>query len=148
VYLAGPITGVSYDAATEWREYARQKLAPDIETFSPLRGKDYLVGVNAIEEKLVANHTRSTDRAITTTSRFDATSRDLMLVNLLGAKTVTIGTMVEMGWADEAGKPVVLVMEPGNIHDNAIVRGLPGYITSSLDDALNTVRGVLLSRGK
>jgi hypothetical protein len=45
VYLAGPITGLTYEGATEWRNVAAEKLDSDkIETLSPLRGKNYLLG--------------------------------------------------------------------------------------------------------
>jgi hypothetical protein len=35
-----------------------------------------------------------------TRDRFDATRCDVLLVNLLGAERVSIGTMMEVAWAD------------------------------------------------
>lgn len=44
VYLAGPISGQSYDGATSWREEAKEELSSwsDIIGYSPMRGKTYL----------------------------------------------------------------------------------------------------------
>ena len=43
VYLAGPITGVDYGSCTDWRKYAKSKLAEDgIMGVSPMRGKENL----------------------------------------------------------------------------------------------------------
>ena len=43
VYLAGPITGLTFDGCTDWREYAKKSLAEaGIDGLSPMRAKDYL----------------------------------------------------------------------------------------------------------
>lgn len=42
VYLAGPITGLTYNGCTEWREVVREKVSPYINTISPMRGKQRL----------------------------------------------------------------------------------------------------------
>ena len=42
IYLAGPICGLTYDGAQEWRDTFRKEIDPRIEAFSPLRGKEYL----------------------------------------------------------------------------------------------------------
>ena len=43
VYLAGPITGLTYDGATDWRAYAKARLAKfGIQAVSPMRAKEFL----------------------------------------------------------------------------------------------------------
>ena len=39
-----------------------------------------------------------------------------MLVNLLGLEKITLGTMVEYGWADAFRKPIITVIEKKEIH--------------------------------
>ncbi len=120
VYLSGPITGLDYKGCTDWREYARTWLADlNIEGLSPMRGKEYLEGKGC----------------------------DFMLCNLLGAKQVSIGTMIELGWADLSRTPVVLVMEPsGNIHEHAFVRQLAGYRVDSLEAGLDLIGAAMAPR--
>src|SRR5260221_181803 len=46
VYLAGPITGLDYAGATDWRNEAKLQLALEgITGLSPMRGKEYLSAV-------------------------------------------------------------------------------------------------------
>jgi len=42
IYLAGPISGLTFEGAQDWRNYFTSKISPEIDCFSPLRGKDYL----------------------------------------------------------------------------------------------------------
>ena len=44
VYLAGPITGLSYGAARQgWREEMKKLLPDHVHPMSPMRGKDFLL---------------------------------------------------------------------------------------------------------
>ncbi len=144
VYLAGPISGLSYDGATDWREGVAAALAPDIAGYSPLRGKHYLQHETSIgdsyEQSLL-----SSQAAITARDRNDCRTCDLIVFNFLGATKASIGSCIELGWGDAFGKPMILVMEPeGNVHDHAMVRQVCGWRTRSLDEAVAVIRAVLL----
>lgn len=155
VYLAGPITGLSYGGCTDWRKYACEQLAnTGIVGVSPLRAKDYLKNETAIGDSY-EHIALSTSRAITTRDRFDCVRADTLLVNLLGAERVSIGTVMEIAWADAARVPVVLVMEPaveentglvaskGNVHEHAMLRECVGFRVQTLDEGLNVVKAIL-----
>lgn len=147
VYLSGPITGLTYQGCTSWRDITTGYLSHyEIEGVSPMRGKDFLEGKGEIVDGMaeVLSNAMSQDLSIVTRDRFDTSRCDMMLCNLLGAKTVSIGTMVELGWADAYRKPVVLVMEPfGNIHEHAFVRQLSGYRVETLEEGLALVAAAL-----
>jgi hypothetical protein len=84
--LAGPITGCSYEGATDWREYAGKRLAPEISGLSPMRGKEYLLHLQSISgtgEEYAHFGVLSLPRGIMTRDRFDCTRCDVLLVNLL-----------------------------------------------------------------
>jgi nucleoside 2-deoxyribosyltransferase len=60
-----------------------------------------------------------------------------VLVNLLGAKTVSVGTVWELGVAYTLRKPVVLVMERDNPHNHPMSRiTAGGRIVADLDEAI------------
>jgi nucleoside 2-deoxyribosyltransferase len=151
VYLAGPITGLTYGAGQDWRQYVSQRFTPGIVGYSPLRAKQYLDDGNVIRDNQeeVTMHgdlsaALSSDKGIVARDRYDCKTADLILMNLLGATRVSIGTMVEIGWATAYDKPVVLVMESeGNIHDHMMVRTLP-FIVRDLDSAVKVVNAILL----
>ena len=143
VYLAGPITGLSYDGATSWREEAVSALAENgIVGLSPLRAKDYLLNEIKLADEYDA--VMSTGRAITTRDRFDCTRADMVLVNLLGASKVSIGTVMELAWADLARVPVVLCIErEENPHEHAMIRETIGWRVDSVEAAIDVVVATL-----
>lgn len=144
VYLAGPITGCSYKGCTEWRQEIIKdfkKTTKGIVGISPMRGKDYLLnetklsamGGNAPKILAKGKHINSRDSE-------DVERCDMVLMNLLGATIVSIGTMMELGYARHK-TPVVLVMEPeGNLHDHAMVRAQADYIVHTLEDAVDLIK--------
>lgn len=150
VYFAGPIAGLDYKGATDWREVVAKQLAPDILALSPMRGKDYLAAYTDIGGTPGAmhamNNAMSTPAAIVTRDRNDTTKSDAVLMNLLGAKKVSIGTMIEAGWADAARVPIVLVIEPDNIHQHAMLIDIAGYIVPTLDEAVHILKAFLGGR--
>jgi nucleoside 2-deoxyribosyltransferase len=144
VYLAGPIAGLTYDGATDWRETVEKYLSNYmIAAVSPMRSKEYLKTAGIIHAYGYSDLILSSDKSIVTRDRFDVENCDVMLVNLLGAEKVSIGTMVEMGWADFNRKPMVVVMENGNIHVHAFVTELAGYVVDNLDSALFIIKAIL-----
>lgn len=139
VYLAGPITGTTYDGCTGWREHAAAVLAPHgLVGLSPMRGKDYLAAESTIADQYDET-VLSSQRGIMTRDRWDAHRTDILLVNLLGAERVSIGTVMEIAWADSVRAPIVLAMESGGLHDHAMVREAAGFIVPTLDEALDIV---------
>lgn len=148
-YLAGPISGLNFGAATDWRIEARKKLEESgIDAYSPLRGKEYLATIGALSghgREYADMGVLSTPPAVLTRDRFDCTKRDVVLMNLLGAEKVSIGTMMELAWADLARVPVVCAMEDqGNVHDHMMVTQAIGFRVRTLEDAIHVVKSILL----
>ena len=144
VYLAGPITSLSFGEATDWRAYAMRMLSDSgIDAFSPLRAKTYLSKENNIKDHYDSNPL-STAHGIVTRDRFDTMHRDLILVNFIGATKVSIGTVMEIAWADACRKPIVIAMEKGNVHEHAMLTEVSGYIVDDLDEAIEIACKVLL----
>jgi len=142
LYLAGPIKGTSYEEATTWRSHVAQKLPDCIKPLSPMRFKLQLRHEKAImggyDDPLCSSP------GFTCRDRFDVSRSDVILMNLLGAKNVSIGSMVELGWADFLRKPVIVVMEEDNIHNHGMVRQIASYFLPTLDEAIEVAIGILL----
>lgn len=146
IYLSGPMAGLSGDEANGWRvEFAllMQDLGADVTDvtcLSPMRGKD--LAREAVIQRAYDDPLRNA-RAIVTRDRWDVMRCAVMVVNLLGADTISIGTVAEMAWADAYRKPVVLVMEADNPHEHPMVTELAGFRVETLEDAATVVRGLL-----
>jgi len=143
-YLAGPITGLSFDGAVDWREEFIKQMPVEIDGMSPLRGKVYLEGTKNIAasyEKIVL----SSARGITTRDYNDCKRCDILVANLLGADTISIGTVMEIAWAKSFQIPVVAIMEPeGNVHEHPMITECIGFRVETLEEAANIVKVVLL----
>lgn len=149
VYLAGPISGLTYDECTAWRDQASHELIPcGIECFSPLRKKSFLRDYGKLEQSY--NHVLSTDAGIMTRDHNDVQRADCLLVNLLGCTPegtgrVSVGTVMEMAWAWDRRIPVVAVLEKaGNLHDHPMIRRTIGFRVESVEDGIAVVKALLL----
>ena len=144
VYLAGAITGLTYDGANDWRTVVSEKLLHDgITPVNPLRAKEFLKEYGILERNYLKAHPLSTGKGIVTRDRNDVKNCDIVLMNLQGAERVSIGTMVEVGWADAWRKPIVIVQDEGpGFYDHEFIKEIAGYIVYSLDDALEIVRAI------
>jgi nucleoside 2-deoxyribosyltransferase len=149
VYLAGPITGCSFNGCTDWRNSVIEQLAIyNIRGLSPMRAKGYL----SQEKKITGSYedkVMSCARGIITRDRFDTMRCDVLLVNFLGAQKVSIGTVMEIAWADAHRTPIICAIEnpvtseADNIHDHPMIREAVGFRVSSLQDAVECAIKIL-----
>ena len=151
VYLAGPIAGTTYDGCTEWRGYVQGELARDgILGYSPMRAKERLKALEVMGYEYDTldgkNSPLTSARGITTRDRFDCTTCDLLFVNFFDQPDrVSIGTVMEVAWADAHRIPIVMVIQDeGNIHDHPILRECVGFRTPSIEEAVAITKAVLL----
>lgn len=148
VYAAGPITGLSYEGATDWRVTAATRLmslsAGRIEVLDPMRHKDYLADQTNLADSY-DEHVLSSQRGIYGRDRLDCMRADALLVNLIGAERVSIGTVMEIAWADSKKIPIVLAMErKGNVHEHSMLREACYWRHDSLDAAIATTYRLLM----
>lgn len=149
VYLAGPITGLNYAGCTEWREEVSSQLGlAGIKAFSPLRAKAYLASLAVLSghgAEYAHMGVMSQARAVMTRDRFDATRCDVLFVNLLGATQPSIGTVMEIAWADLKRIPIVCAIEAsGNPHEHMMVNEAIGFRVPTLEEAIHVTKAILL----
>jgi nucleoside 2-deoxyribosyltransferase len=144
VYLAGPITGQTFDGCTDWRQFAIKELgAVGITGLSPMRAKDYLKNESFVGDEY-QDTVLSSSRGIITRDRWDTTRCDLILVNFLGAERVSIGTVMEMAWADACRTPSIVVMKSeGDLHDHSMLREVTGFRVETLEEGLEVAKAIL-----
>jgi len=142
VFMSGPITGCSYAGCTLWRDYVKHCLV-GVHCLSPMRSKENLANETEIKDTY-SEDVLSCDRGIMSRDLWDCRRCDIMLVNLLGTKRVSIGTVMEITCAYENRIPIVLVMErEGNPHDHSMIREAAGFRVTSLDEGMLVVKSLL-----
>ena len=134
VYLAGPITGLTFGEANGWREEATFKLAvEDIDALNPLRGKEHLAGVGPLPNDFDGGH-EAVEQDLE-----DIREAEVVLANFANAREISAGTMAELGYAYAACVPVISVVPRGNPHDHIFVRHMSHSVRRGLDEAIDDV---------
>lgn len=144
IYLAGTISGMTFKECTDWREYVAERLQLHYDTLDPMRGKAYLKAET--EGKLLdgayGQHPLSTAKGITRRDHWDVRTCDIVLFNLDNAPRVSIGSMIEMGWASAYRKFIITVLPTAQLHDHPMVRELSDVIVPTLEEAIKVLKAI------
>lgn len=146
VYLAGPITGLSFNESVDWRNYfTTQSKNSGITFFDPLRGKSFLKDSTEVIEAV------DTSERVMVSSKFimdrdynDVVTSDLIVFNMLNAERISLGTVMEMAWAYQLQIPRVTIIERTNVHRHAMFNEASGIEVQDLDTAIEVVENFLL----
>lgn len=134
VYLAGPITGVD-PLEPDWRDEAEQLLAPDrIISLRPTAMARY--------EQMYGIKRKYSEMVLTVRDHKMCTGADVVLANFEGSTVASIGTSMELGWASEAGVPIIGVVPNGNIHCHAMILSVLTFRAYNLDEGLRIVQSL------
>ena len=123
IYLAGPISGMSYEAAVQGF-LVRKKTLEDIgyEVLVPFAGKGYLRNEVELKAHGYKDFPPSTNHAIYERDKWMVSQSDIVYASLLGCgDRISIGTMMELAWASYLGKHTIVTMEEKNVHEHAFV---------------------------
>lgn len=143
VYLAGSMTGLTYKAAKGWRLQAAEYLNEhNIRTLSPMRGHSH-VGPDDELDAYYEVEGLGGENAVVAADRSDVMRSDAVLFNFTGATRVSIGSIVEVAWADAWRKPAVAVIEDGSIHDHPFIRSLCQFRYRTLLEGLAAIERLL-----
>lgn len=108
-----------------------------------MRGKSFLRG----QTKISGEYPESplcTAAAMTARDRFDVKDSDVMLVNLIGSGSISIGTMIELGWADAFRVPIVLAISPSDpCYNHPLVKEICAFKTENLREAVDIVNDLI-----
>lgn len=145
IYLCGQITGLSYDEARfGWREQVMKAFEGSVvQPLSPMRAKAHLAGVRSLSEFGDPASVLSCPRGLTSRDYLDVKRSTLIFCNVLGMERVSVGSMIEFGWANALRIPIVCCIEPeGNPHDHAMVQELINWRCSSLEEGIEVARAI------
>ena len=147
IYLAGSISGLSYDAVVAYFLQAKEELEVDgYFVLHPMTGKAYLR--NELEFKAEGyKNPISTNRAIRGRDHWMVKTCDVIYVNLLqSGERVSIGSVCEISWACEMGKHIIIVMQKDNIHRHAFLLDMADVVFETHEEAVQYLHK--LSRGE
>jgi len=162
VYLAGPISGLNFDGAEDWRRTVKARLEhhahptgsgwelrpSGIKALSPLRNQEYLRQAGELtqeaKECLEFQDPLTLPKGLTDRDRRDATTCDVLFVNFLGATRPSLGTAMEIAWADLNRIPIVIVQEPeGNPNAHAMITACATAFVPTLEEGIRVTKSIL-----
>lgn len=151
VYLIGPIRNRTLNEVSEWRYHVKQRLKLcGIDAYSPLRGKDGLLGDGTITaKKPYLTSGKNTTKEITSVKGtnlrdyHDVRNCDLGFACFLGHDRVSIGSMLECGGFITRSKPLVVVMENDNVHQHPLLNH-NAFVLENLETGIEYVKHILL----
>lgn len=140
VYLAGPITGLTFRGCQDWRDGVKDELKEYyIDAVSPLRLKEFL------DDGKIINGADMPRNWIVNRDRWDVEMADVVLANLAGATKVSLGTVSEITQA--RGNPTtfcIVVLPEGeketNPHHHIFTYALVDAIVESLEEAVELIK--------
>ncbi len=138
VYLAGPIRSKTYKEATVWRNYVASKLDPSIRILTPMRGaKDTGLPIHRSD---YYDQSMNSDEGIYNRDSGDVRMADALFVNFLCSDKISFGTGIEIGIADEMNIPIIVCIDPENIHNNPMMNGNKNItFVKTLDDGIKII---------
>lgn len=140
IYLAGTITGITYDDATTWRNTAASYITTaGHDALDPMRGKEDLNLGNTPIAPSYRRHVRHNAHSIFQRDIKDIEDSDVLLVNCRGW---FFGTQWELGYASALGLPQVIFNLDDNFVEHPMIAGNPlCYVCDRMSDALETLLG-------
>ena len=146
VYLAGGIANLTGAQVINWRVGAAALLnTRGIESLDPMRAKRHRWQPNAVVSSNFRDYANAgvffTSKGIMTRDFNDVKRCDALLVNLLGLKQPSLGTIMELAWAYALQKPAVVAIEAtGNPHDiHPMIHEAMPFRVTTLDEAIDAV---------
>ena len=147
VYLSGPISGLTYNKARfGWRADFLDEMDDGITVLSPMRHEGHLAEIKGPLDKMYPDNLFSRPKMIVAKDFLDISMSDILVAYLQGAEKVSIGTMVELGYAKALGKTIVVIMEANSVHDHPFVTEVADTVVDNLSEAIVIVNS-LLSEG-
>lgn len=132
VYLSGPMIGYKVKEVNSWRLEAAEKLNSEtVKCLDPTR--------SWTETEIP----KETDRWINRRDFFDCTRAQCLLVNFIGMKHLSIGTIMEIAWAYQAQIPIILIGEVDGPQKHPMLKDSITQEVRTLDEGIKLVKELL-----
>jgi nucleoside 2-deoxyribosyltransferase len=142
VYIAGPISGLSYEQVNKHlEETSRMLRGYGYDVLSPMSAKEHLRTELEFKSHGYTGNPISTNHAIFERDQFMVLNADIVFADLThGHDRVSIGTMYELAWASLMHKHTVVVMNETNIHQHAFVLEAADIVFEDWQEAMKYLK--------
>lgn len=153
IYLAGPILGKTKTEAKAWKQKLVQLVSGEImssenwESYETFCWKDPLRCEPLIGDTYETHYDDpkfGTAKAISAKNWYDVSHADLIVAYMPAemGDAISLGTLVEMAWANALGKTVILVSDHPKINAHPIVDRIASWKLTTLEEAAEVIVGL------
>lgn len=145
VYVAGPMSQLSWEAMNGWRERIRLAL-PECEIRSPTRGKAWIKREATHLTSQAYDRPFGSSKAITRRDHWDVINSHLILVNAYGRPGGGVGrfTIIEMAWGWDHQIPIILIAaKDDDLRQHVAVQEFALEIVETEGAAISLTRALL-----
>ena len=143
VYLAHPISSLSYDEVMSYYHHTQDLLSDYYEVLCPMVAKQYLKEEKELKPVGYVNPP-STGHAIVERDCWMVGNSDVVLVDLTGSQMTSIGCIMELAWAYLLHKHTIVVYQ-NEFYNHAFIKEAADIVFSSLEEAVDYL--IELARG-
>jgi nucleoside 2-deoxyribosyltransferase len=137
IYLAGPITGLDYKAATEWRNEIKEDFRDvGYRVIDPMEGE-----ADTLNEQHPDLHRRVSE--IVNLDKFYVDQSDIIFANFENyAPEASVGTISEIAWAFADDKIIIAVVPEGSPYDRAWMNVLYTFKVKTFDEGIKQLASI------
>lgn len=139
IYLAGPMTGLSWEKTLAWREHVEVELGRDWKILSPARPQQDQDRTKVLKLQTQENNELNlwdTATGVVASDTFLIDQSDWVLANFLGAEKISVGTVWELGYAYHARKKIIVLMSKEDIHNHPFTRRGVDMFTDDIEQVI------------
>lgn len=137
IYLAGPITGLSYEEVVSRIERLQKELKKaGYDVIHPMIGKKCLQNETKFKPSGYT-HPITSDHSIVRRDHWMVINSDILFLDFTqGKSNVSIGSICELAWAYHNNVYTVVVLPKDNVHNHAFVKEMSDVIFTNIDEAI------------
>ena len=136
VYCARPLTGCKYEEIVGYYNRVGSRLnSAGMRVLTPMCAKGCISDGSKVKGQGYKQPT-STNHAIKERDKWMVQNSNVIFVNLIGTTRVSIGSVMELAWADLLGVHAVVVLDEQNIHQHAFVLDCADIVFTTEEEAL------------
>ena len=138
IYCVHPISGLTPEAVMGYYSHIVEYLRYiGYDVYYPMIGKGEFRPERTYKSNITAAHTNPlvSNHAIFARDKWMVTQADVIYADFTEATSISIGSIMELAWANMLGKHIVLAMNKENIHSHSFVLEAVSVVFETSQDA-------------
>jgi hypothetical protein len=146
IYISSPISGLTYQDLESQRVFSQTiaSSSSNLNIFCPATlvssgSSPKFRNENKTYSPMIELSGANTPKSCLYLCRKGVKECDIFLLNLLNSKEKSIGCIFELCWAKEFDKPIIVLIDPDNVHQHSFVLETATHVVNTLDQCIECI---------